>query len=244
MKKLMRFLLRRLLLNYRVANFVLAQTPITTIRKSLGPDFLSPIQMFHYCGGEQYLFGGMSFDKKSKIVIFGGYLGHSTHMLNLIYGSQIHTYEPIKEYFEILKGRFQNFPNIFLHNLAISDSDKEFVLGKDGERSSKSNVSNMKERVLGIDVANVLENLEMKIDLLEINIEGDEYEILFRLIDLNLIKFIGTLHIQFHKLGFDEEEKRARIRKFLALTHRCEFNFPWVWERWVLVPREFENSVL
>ena len=85
-----------------------------------------------------------------------------------------------------------------------------------------------------------LENLmnEFKIeeiDLLQINIEGAEYDILDNWIDNKVINKIKTLQIQFH--NFKEipnyVERRENIRNnLLKLGFTEKFNYQWVWECW------------
>ena len=64
------------------------------------------------------------------------------------------------------------------------------------------------------------------------NIEGGEYENLESLILTRAISKIPTLLVQFHRYSLKEELRRAQIRSELELTHKCVFEFPWVWERW------------
>ena len=74
-----------------------------------------------------------------------------------------------------------------------------------------------------------------EIDLLQINIEGAEYDILDNWIDNKVINKIKTLQIQFH--NFKEipnyVERRENIRNnLLKLGFTEKFNYQWVWECW------------
>ena len=71
-----------------------------------------------------------------------------------------------------------------------------------------------------------------EIDLLYLNIEGSEYKLLDQLIESGLINKIKHLQVQFHNYIDDASNKRKLIRKHLDKTHKCIFNFPFIWERW------------
>lgn len=73
------------------------------------------------------------------------------------------------------------------------------------------------------------------IDLLQINIEGAEYDILENWIDTKIIEKIKTIQIQFH--NFQEIpnyiDRRDNIRNnLLKLGFKEKFNYQWVWECW------------
>jgi FkbM family methyltransferase len=74
-----------------------------------------------------------------------------------------------------------------------------------------------------------------KIDLLQINIEGAEYDILENWMESGMIKKIQTIQIQFHNFPQIENyvERRATIRNQLRENgFRETYNFQWVWECW------------
>ena len=64
------------------------------------------------------------------------------------------------------------------------------------------------------------------------NIEGSEYKLLNEIIDSGYIKNINYLQVQFHSFVNDSKELRRLIRKQLRKTHKCIFNYPFLWESW------------
>ena len=64
------------------------------------------------------------------------------------------------------------------------------------------------------------------------NIEGSEYQLLKHIIETNFIKNIDHIQIQFHNYIEGSKKLRNQIRKELKETHKCKFNFPFIWERW------------
>jgi hypothetical protein len=83
------------------------------------------------------------------------------------------------------------------------------------------------------DVSTVLPKLEIgHIDVMMINIEGGEYELLDRLYETNWLARIDCVLVQFHEFAPDAYRSRRRNRRQLAKTHRCTWNYKWVFERW------------
>lgn len=83
------------------------------------------------------------------------------------------------------------------------------------------------------DVDAVLSSLAVeRIDLVKINIEGGEFELLDRLHETGWMGRIGTVIVQFHEFAPDAHRARRRNRRRLAETHRCTWNYSWVYERW------------
>jgi hypothetical protein len=83
------------------------------------------------------------------------------------------------------------------------------------------------------DVADVLDAMDVDcIDLIKINIEGGEYELLDRLHETGWLRRIDMIIVQFHEFAPDAYRSRRRNRRQLAETHRCTWNYRWVYERW------------
>jgi FkbM family methyltransferase len=117
---------------------------------------------------------------------------------------------------------------------AISNSNSYVKLNISGERTSsyipiESDFIQVKSK----SSADFVNEIERDIDFLEINIEGAEYEVLEELINTGCITRIVIVNIQFHKINENSELERQVLRNRLNLTHQLEFNYDWVWERWV-----------
>ena len=89
-----------------------------------------------------------------------------------------------------------------------------------------------KRRIQKYDIVDFLESLEILPTVLEINIEGGEYDVLERLITSGILSKIEKYVVQFHNYNIECEINRARIRLELSKTHQCVFNYEWIWERW------------
>jgi FkbM family methyltransferase len=217
-----------------LSSFLLNLIPVQSLRKFVGEDFLSPIEQFALNGYENLLYEGINFDGHSSIIILGGYLGDSTENWHQKSNSVIYVYEPILEYYLILVDRFKHLPRIHLFNSAVSDFTGVQILKKDGEKTGSRSTSKEAVTVEVQDILNIIQQLNNRIRVLEINIEGGEYSVLSRIINSDLAKKIDVLQIQFHKFEIADELRRAEIRNKLLLTHENIFDYPWVWERWIL----------
>jgi len=73
------------------------------------------------------------------------------------------------------------------------------------------------------------------IDLININIEGGEYDLLDYWIKSNLVLKMKAIQIQFHPMVKDYEFRYQKIVENLSKTHQRLYCFPWVWEAWSLI---------
>lgn len=84
---------------------------------------------------------------------------------------------------------------------------------------------------------NALPGLQV-VDLLNMNIEGIEFELMDALLASGKQRKIRNLQIQFHvHAGVQVDDKIGKRCKFHAIlqeTHELVYNFPWVWEQWSL----------
>jgi hypothetical protein len=70
------------------------------------------------------------------------------------------------------------------------------------------------------------------VDLIKINIEGDEFPLLKNLIDNNKTNLFKDIQVQFHQFIPDSINKRNWIREKLSLTHTLTYDYEFVWENW------------
>ena len=72
-----------------------------------------------------------------------------------------------------------------------------------------------------------------KVDLIQINIEGDEYSLLENMITNGVINKFSNVQVQFH-LGIENDvARRIKIREGLVLNgFKNKFDYPFVWESW------------
>jgi hypothetical protein len=105
-------------------------------------------------------------------------------------------------------------------------------MGGDGTSSNLINGDAINVKFNTIET--ILNNFGLEyVDLIQVNIEGDEYPILENMILTGLINKFKSIQIQFH-LGIENDvERREKIRNnLLDNGFKINFNYPFVWESW------------
>jgi FkbM family methyltransferase len=151
---------------------------------------------------------------------------------------EIHAFEPVPNAIQHLRRNLGDEPRVHVHEYGLGGRDRDEILVVSGPGSSIFEPANA-EDVLGHarvpirDVDRALTVLGVDdIDLAKINIEGGEFELLDRLHETGWMQRTGAVIVQFHEFAPDAYRSRRRIRRQLAETHRCTWNYPWVYERW------------
>ena len=226
-------IIKKVLNSNSLNSFVLQNTDLQRIRKFCGNDFLSPIQQFAADGYNNVLFENLDISEDGVVVVLGGYLGDSASNYSNTLKCNVYVYEPIEEFFQILRSRFIEFEKMSVFNYAIHSSDGRINMRIDGEKTGHFNNSHSVVQVECKDISSIVKQLGM-VDLLESNIEGGEYAVFKRLIETEEIVKIRYINVQFHNYNISNEVERSKIRLGLSRTHRLVFNYEWVWERWEL----------
>jgi hypothetical protein len=116
-----------------------------------------------------------------------------------------------------------------------NETNKTLYVSSDGSSTNfnKNNISSIQIKTIPIDRI-LLENNINEVDLLQINIEGDEYDLMEYMIESNIVNKIKNIQIQFH-LGIENDiERRDNIQKnLISKGFKNKFNYPFVWESWV-----------
>lgn len=210
---------------------ILSKIDIGEILVNTPSEMLSPLGMFHKDGHNKILYKDLSF-KGNSVLILGGYVGTSVQaFLDLSRENKIVVMEPLHQYSAALADRFSSFSNISVLPFAAGGKSRKGIFGVSGDSSGKYSFSNKTEEVQLMDISEVISNFG-PFHVLEMNIEGSEYEVLRRLIETGQIGEIETMLIQFHKIDSMSVDNRADILRELKKTHFIRFNYDWVWERW------------
>jgi FkbM family methyltransferase len=151
-----------------------------------------------------------------------------------MYESFIYIFEPIPQYAEFIEQRFVNNKKIKVFCCGLARQDSMGKLSLEENASSSIRKKNIPE--VSIQYRNFVlflaENKIQKIDLIKINIEGDEYELLEHLIEIDFLKNINDLQIQFHSFVPKSKIRMLNIQKKLSESHKLTYQFPFIWENW------------
>lgn len=168
----------------------------------------------------------------SVIFDLGAYLGQWSQKIWDRYQCYIYAFEPVKQFYEQARESLKH-DKVTVFNYAIGNSDRteDITFIKDGSTFFVD--GDKLEHVEVRDIVRVMKDLNVpKVHLIKMNVEGSEYEILERLIDLNMLSMFDNLQIQFHREVDNYQERRKKIHEALKRTHKCLYNYELIWESW------------
>lgn len=200
--------------------------------------------ILHFIGATIYnkhILHDVDIDSDSVVIDVGAFTGSwAQHMVER-YDPVIYAFEPNPRSFELLQQRAVNNPKLQPMPYGLGDEDVtvDFTLNGLGssmfdERSGHADIPRIKVNIAAID--RVWKELKLgQVDLMKINIEGAEFPLLDKMIRTDLLNKVNCFMIQFHEWHPGAYEKRRRIREELSKTHRLEWEYHFVWEKWVRI---------
>ena len=177
----------------------------------------------------------MNYDlnENSVVLDLGGFHGEWANKIWHKYNCFIYVFEPIPNLYEYINERFKDNEKIKVFNFGISDVDKTIgiTLNNDGSSFYLEGQDKVECSVKSVYKFFVENNIK-KVDLMKINIEGDEYPVMKSLLDTGLIDRIDNIQVQFHDFIPNCVELRESIHERISKTHELTYNYEFVWENW------------
>jgi hypothetical protein len=173
-------------------------------------------------------------NENSTVIDLGGYTGEWAKEIINRYNCNVYLVEPIEESYKILLEKFKSNPKVHILKVGIGIENTEKIIYVNGD-STSFNIETGEAITVEIKtIESVLNQWNLdKIDLLQVNIEGDEYELLQHMIDTGLIDRFNNLQIQFHLGIKDAVAKHESICEGLIKKgFRIKYSYPFVWEAW------------
>ena len=172
-------------------------------------------------------------DERSIVLDVGGYKGQWAADAFAAFGCTIHVFEPVAHFADVIARRFARNPRVFVHAFGLAAADGSAMIAVCDEGSSVFQRGSSREEIRLVRAADWLEaNRIRDVDLMEINIEGGEYDLLEDLIETGVIRRIRYLLVQFHDFVPDAPRRMAEIQRRLRATHEPQYQYPFVWESW------------
>jgi FkbM family methyltransferase len=173
-------------------------------------------------------------NENSIIMDLGGYTGIWAQQMIVKYNPNVYIVEPVPSFYDGMVSKFENNPKVKLLNVGVGIEDRDGIIymGGDGTSSNLINENGINVKFNTIDT--ILNNFGLEYaDLIQINIEGDEYPLLENMILTGSINKFKNIQIQFH-LGVENDvDRRNKIREHLILNgFKINFDYPFVWESW------------
>jgi FkbM family methyltransferase len=171
----------------------------------------------------------------SWVIELGGYKGEWTNRIVENYKSNILVVEPINEFCQsIIESQGTN-PKVIVENNGISTEERVTQLSFNGDASSEYIEQTNEKRDITcytLDYYMSKYNID-KVDLMQVNIEGEEYPLFEKWINSDILKKIQYIQIQFHRVGDNYEERRQNIHRGMEnLGFKLRYEYPFVWESW------------
>lgn len=219
--------------------------------------FLSAAYALHYyrkpmenfAAAQAYSGGSLlkSFDIAHDAVVMdvGAFVGNwasailTNHSASAAQAPTVHSFEPNPRSLEKLVDKAESWPTLHVHPFGLAGADETFPLTLQGLGSSTYGAGPVAEDVKTVDVAlrdvvAVMDELGLDhVDVLKVNIEGGEYPLFARLIEQDMLGRFDTIIIQFHEWVPGSYRGRFATRRALRKTHELEWDFNFVWEKWV-----------
>lgn len=173
-------------------------------------------------------------NENSTVIDLGGYTGEWAKEIINRYNCNVYLVEPVEESYKILLEKFRSNSKVHILKVGIGVEDTEKVMYVNGDGTSFNIETGEAITVEIRTIESVLNQWNLKeVDLLQVNIEGDEYELLQHMIDTELIDRFKNLQIQFHLGIKDAVAKHESICEGLIKRgFRIKYSYPFVWEAW------------
>ncbi len=194
----------------------------------------SEIRKWRTVKGDQTLRLDYPLTSESVVFDLGGYKGEWAQQIYDRYKCHIHVFEPVPALAVAMKTHFSTLTDkIHIYDFGLSNKDTTLKLSYSDDGSSFYQSSST---IIDANVKSIIgflkDNHIHKIDLIKLNIEGDEYAVLNELLDHNFIDNITDIQVQFHDFVPNAKSMRDDIRNRLSQTHECTYNFVFIWENW------------
>lgn len=173
----------------------------------------------------------------SESIVFdlGGYEGEWAKNVYAKYSCFLFIFEPINIFASVINDVFSNNKKITIINSALGSKNCTETISIDKDSSSLFCEFGTQIGIKVIKLSEYINENNIKhIDLIKINVEGAEYDIINDLSNAGLLNRFDFIQVQFHNFVDGAEEKLAEARKKLALHHKQDWCYEFVWEGWSL----------
>ena len=176
--------------------------------------------------------------KDSVVFDVGGYAGEWAEQIYNKYNCNIYVFEPVKEFYDNIVKRFNGNDKVKVFHIGLGNKtyNTNINLTADLVGTSVHRETGITGKVESIKIVDIIEFIKEHkletIDLLKLNIEGEEFPLLEHLIENNKLNLFKNLKIQFHNFMESAKERKHYIRTQLKKEFNIVYDFFFVWEGW------------
>jgi FkbM family methyltransferase len=189
-------------------------------------------------GGDDSLVIDYPLNENSQVIELGGFQGLWTKRISKKFNCNVLVIEPIREFYDQMNYDFdqslKNRQKIKTENAGISTEEKTLYFSVAGDATSSHIQSNNPVSIKCFPLEYYMEKHKIdKVDLIQINIEGEEYPLMEKWIQSEILKKFKYLQIQYHRIGENYEIRHKNIQEGLKnLGFVLRWEYPFVWESW------------
>ena len=173
-------------------------------------------------------------NEDSTVIDLGGYTGEWAKEIISRYNCNVYLVEPVEKSYKVLLEKFKSNPKVHILGVGVGTENTERLMYVNGDGTSFNTKTGEAITVEIRTLERILDQWNLKeVNLLQVNIEGDEYELLQHMIDTELIDRFKNLQVQFHLGIKDAVEKHESICEGLIKRgFKVKYSYPFVWEAW------------
>ena len=190
-------------------------------------------QQNFYNNNGMYHYYNHNLDENSTVIELGGNIGAWVDEMINRFNPNFYIIEPLEHYYNLLCNKYSG-KRVQLLQVAIGPEKRTGVIYHNDVGSSRHVETGTAEQVEFVTPEWLLEQWNLPhVDLLQINIEGDEYDLLEHMIATGVVSKFRSIQVQFHIVGSDPVGRRTNIQQGLAAAGFTQkYNFDFVWEAW------------
>ncbi len=174
-------------------------------------------------------------NENSTVVDLGGFHGLWADMVIAKYNCNMILVEPIPEYYSFLVNKFKNNPKVKVLNCGVSTSSGKGVLYLNGDGTSKFINTAREVEVDFVTITDLLVKInKTSVDLMQINIEGEEFPLLEKMLQEGSILFFKNIQVQYHSYIDNCIDRRVNIQNLMSEYFDKKYDYPFVFEGWSL----------
>ncbi len=184
-------------------------------------------------GGDKTLRLNYDLNEDSIVIDGGGYLGEWANDIYNKYSCNVHIFEPVKKYYDLISEKFKDNNKVRVYHCGLSNSNRNLDITISNDASSiytKGSEKDTTESIELVDIKEFLNKLDIKdVDLMKLNVEGEEYNILDRMIEVDMVNDFDNLQIQFHRFVDDYDNRKTKIETEILKSHAPTYEYNYVW---------------
>jgi FkbM family methyltransferase len=199
-------------------------------------DLLSSQEKWEKDNGDEIKIIDYPLDSTSQVIELGGFTGVWSKKIIEKFNPNLLIVEPVPQFVYELKRQFNNNPKVNIEESAISTSNKKINLYVKGSATSETiQVSDRQISVDFYDINYLISKYNLsKIDLIQVNIECEEYPLIMNWIETGFLKNVKYLQVQFHTFCENYEERYETIFQGLKkIGFEINYKYDFVWESWI-----------